>query len=252
MEVRALLGRGLLVGLLAGVVAFGFAFVAGEPSIGRAIAFEERHDADDGDRHGADPVSRDVQSTVGLALGTVAVGVALGGLFALVFAFVHGRVGPPAPRASAALIAAAAVVSVYLVPFLKYPASPPAVGDPDTIGHRTELYFALITLSVLSAMGAVVLWRRLRPRLDAWDASIVTGVAYVAVVALTYAALPDTTEVPVGFPAATLWTFRVASLGIHIVMWATIGLAFGALTERAMNASARARGGADARASTPA
>lgn len=249
MEVRALLGRGLLVGLLAGVVAFGFARVIGEPSLERAISFEEQVDEGEPAEHGS--VSREVQGTAGLAIGTVVVGVALGGCFALVFAFAHGRVGPTAPRASAGLIAATALVSVSVVPFLKYPANPPSVGDPATIGHRTELYFALIALSVLLAMAAVALWRRLRPRFDAWDASIVTGVVYVAVVALTFAVLPDASEVPEGFPAATLWRFRVASLGIHTVMWATIGLAFGALTERALSRPRRARRTVEDHASTP-
>ena len=64
-------------------------------------------------------------------------GLALGGLFALAFAFAYGRVARASPRATALWLAAAAFVVVYLVPFLKYPANPPAVGDPDTIGRRT-------------------------------------------------------------------------------------------------------------------
>jgi hypothetical protein len=48
--------------------------------------------------------------------------------------------------------------------------------------------------------------------------------------------LPAINEVPDQFSAAVLWRFRVASLGIHAVLWTTIGLLFGALTERAMAA----------------
>ncbi len=36
-----LLVRGMLVGLLAGILAFGFAKVFGEPQIDKAIAFED-------------------------------------------------------------------------------------------------------------------------------------------------------------------------------------------------------------------
>jgi predicted cobalt transporter CbtA len=44
--------------------------------------------------------------------------------------------------------------------------------------------------------------------------------------------LPGIHEVPAGFPADVLWHFRVASLGTSAVLWATIGLGFGALAER--------------------
>jgi hypothetical protein len=69
-------------------------------------------------------------------------------LFALVFAFAHGRIGSLPPRATAALLAVAAFVSLVLVPGLKYPANPPAVGDPGTIGSRTALFFTMIVISV--------------------------------------------------------------------------------------------------------
>lgn len=230
---RTLLLRGLLAGLIAGLVAFGFARVVGEPPVRQAIAFEEAHDhatvkAD----HGS--VGRGVQSTIGLATGTVVLGVALGGIFALVFAFARGRLGPADPRASAALISAGAFVCVYLLPFLKYPASPPGFDSGDSIGRRTLLYFLMIDLSILFTALAIALWRRLRARFDGWDASIVTGVVFVVAVAVSYAVMPSVRETAGGFPATLLWRFRLASLGVQAVMWATIGLAFGALTHRAL------------------
>jgi predicted cobalt transporter CbtA len=39
--------------------------------------------------------------------------------------------------------------------------------------------------------------------------------------------------VPGDFPAVVLWQFRIASAGAQLIMWTTIGIAFGALTERA-------------------
>lgn len=41
----SLLYRGMLVGLVAGLIAFGFARLYGEPYVDRAIAFEESHEA---------------------------------------------------------------------------------------------------------------------------------------------------------------------------------------------------------------
>lgn len=60
----------------------------------------------------------------GLATGVLVFGVAIGGIAALVFCFALGRIGRFGPRATAALIAGAALLTVYVVPFLKYPANP--------------------------------------------------------------------------------------------------------------------------------
>lgn len=232
MVVRDLLTRGLLVGLLAGVVAFGVAEALGEPQVSRALAVESQlylqaHRAPD-----QTLVSRDVQSTFGLATGVLVIGTAFGGLLALAFAFAHGRVGRIRPRLTAAVVAAAGFSAFYLVPFLKYPPNPPSVGQPSTIGHRSDLYFGLVLISVLSTAAAIVLARRLTPRLGGWNATLVAFAAFVAVTAVVFAVMPGVSEVPFALPPATLWRFRMASLATQFALWATIGLAFGALTER--------------------
>ncbi len=198
--VGSLLLRGMLVGLLAGIIAFGFARVFGEPQVDRAIAFEEQmshahaHDQA-GQAHEAEPeeelVSRETQAGLGLFTGLVVYSAAAGGIFALVFAFVYGRVGRLSPRATAALLALAAFVSIVLVPDIKYPANPPAVGNPDTIGMRTELFFIMLAISVAALALAVVLARRLSGRYGAWNAAIIAGAAFIVVIAVVQYLLPD-------------------------------------------------------------
>src|SRR5471032_1151812 len=107
-----LLIRGMLVGLLAGILAFGFAKVFGEPQIDKAIAFEEQMAQMHGDAPEEELVSREVQSTFGLFTGVVTYSVSLGGIFALVFAYSLGRVGKIGPRGLAALLALAAFVTL--------------------------------------------------------------------------------------------------------------------------------------------
>ncbi|MFF6775516.1 CbtA family protein [Streptomyces sp. NPDC012637] len=262
--VGKLLVRGMLAGLIAGLFAFAVAYVAGEPSVNASIAVEEaaakaEHATahDHGAGHAAEEsaeeevVSRDVQSTAGLATGVLVYGVALGGIASLAFCFVLGRVGRFTPKATAALVAAAAFTTVYLVPFLKYPATPPAVGNPDTIGKRTTLFFLMILLSVLLGIAAVIAGRRLAPRLGNWNATVVAGAGFVAAVAIACAFLPANEDaVKPDFPAAVLWDFRLATLGIQAVLWAVFGLAFGLLAQRLLApgpASAQA-----ARAAAPA
>ncbi|MEX2413886.1 MAG: CbtA family protein, partial [Thermoleophilaceae bacterium] len=127
--VGPLLARGLLAGLVAGVAAAAVAFAVGEPQVERALAFEAVSAAERGAPEQPELVSRGVQRTAGLATGVVATGVALGGLLALAFAWAYGRAGRLGARATAALLASGAFVTVTLVPFAKYPANPPAVGD---------------------------------------------------------------------------------------------------------------------------
>ncbi|MEU8773262.1 CbtA family protein [Streptomyces sp. NPDC048606] len=232
---RVLLLRGMLAGLLAGVAAFLVAYLLGESKVDAAIAIEEAGAAVAGHDHGDEPpVSRALQATAGLGTGVLLYGVALGGIAALAFCFALGRVGRFGPRATAALVTGALFVTVTLVPFFKYPANPPAVGDPETAARRTALYLLMIALGALLAAAALVLGRRLAPRLGGWNASVVAALAFVAAVGLSYVFLPAVDEVPAGFPAALLWQFRLASLAIQATLWTTFGLVFGYLAERAI------------------
>jgi len=227
---RTLLVRGLLVGLAAGVVAFIFAHFFGEPSVSAAIAVEESGHA----HHGGEVelVSRSVQSTFGLLVALLAFGAAIGGLFGLSFAIARGRLGRASARATAGLIALVGFVTIYLVPFIKYPANPPAVGNPETIDRRTQLFFAMMLLSILAAVAAGLLARQIY-RFSGWD-RVLSGVGiYVALVTICMAILPQVIEVGPDFPAATLWGFRMGSLVTQVAVWVTLGLLYGGLTDRA-------------------
>jgi predicted cobalt transporter CbtA len=255
--VGTLLLRGMLVGVVAGLLCFAFLRLVGEPQVDRAIVFETRLDeakakakADAAMAKGMsmpeetpqpELVSRPVQAGIGLFTGVTVYSAAFGGLFALVFALTYGRIGDFGPRTTSALLATAGIVAVYIVPNLKYPANPPSVGDSDAIGMRTGLYFAMIAISLAAMIGAALLRLRLLKRYGGWNASLLAAAAYLIAVVATGHVLPTINEVPEQFPAVVLWQFRIASLGAQVIMWGTIGLAFGALTERAATAEGRLR-----------
>ncbi len=254
---RSLLIRGMMAGLIAGLLVFAAGRVFGEPQVDRALAFEAAMDearakAEVAAGHAAalpepELVSRANQAGLGLFTGTVIYGAAFGGLFALVFAFAYGRVGPPDARLVSLLLAAGAFLAVFLVPDLKYPSNPPAVGLPETIGIRTELYFAMMACSIWALVAAVMIRQRLLPGLGVWSASLVAAGFYAGVMAVAMLLLPAVQEVPDGFDAVLLWRFRVASIAMQVVLWATLGLVFGALAKRVivgrrgMQGSARLR-----------
>lgn len=241
---RTLLIRGMIVGLVAGLLLFAVARVWGEPQVDRAIAFESAMDAAQARAaalaghpvQAPDPVlvSRPMQAGWGLFTGTMVYGTAFGGLFALVFAFIHGRVGVASPRLVSALLGLGGFVAAFVVPDLKYPSNPPSVGLPETIAIRTEAYVAMMLCSIGAMAGAIAVGRHLAGRHGAWNAGIVGAAFYGAFVAVVMLILPVVQEVPPGFDAVVLWKFRIATAAMQFAMWATLGLGFGALAERVM------------------
>lgn len=227
--VRTLFVRGLLAGLVAGLAAGVFAYFVGEPYIASAIAIEEAasHAVGEVHEHAEELVSRGGQQ-FGLFLATSLYGLALGGLFGLVYAAVRGRIGSRSEPTLAVTLSGAAFVAIVLVPFLKYPASPPAVGDPATIDQRTMLYLVALAIGILAVTASVLAHRKLTGA-GAWLAG---GVTFVLPVVAAWALLPAIEEVPGDFPATLLWNFRVASLGTQAVFWATLGACYAYATHR--------------------
>jgi predicted cobalt transporter CbtA len=265
--IRTLLIRGMLVGVVAGLLAFAFAHTFGEPPVDAAIAVEESHShshdhaamamAGDAAATPVDPaavaagaptateqpaaeeeelVSRPVQSTIGLFTGVVVYSAAYGGLFAIVFALVWGRMGSADPRVLAAALALIGFIVMVAVPQVKYPPNPPAVGNADTIGFRTGMFWLMILGSFVAAIIATVLQRGLSRAYGTWNATLIAGVAFVVIVSVVMLLLPTINEVGADFPAAVLWQFRIASFGTQAIMWGAIGILFGLATQRALAA----------------
>lgn len=262
-EVKDFVLRGALAGIAGGLVAWLFALVFAEPLIDAAIGYEEGRGAAEAALSGTTPgaeeevVSRGIQGTLGLGIGAVALGLALGLLFAVAYTLLHGRVALR-PRTLALVTALAGFVAVYLVPFLKYPANPPAVGNDATIGDRAGLYLVMVVGSVVLAVGAAVLASRLRERLGTFHAVLVGLVAYVVLAGVLMSLLPALgmlttdvaqdgprlTETPLplrngagvivfpGFDPDVLYGFRLYSVAAQALLWGVLGLVFGALAER--------------------
>ncbi|MCU1248049.1 MAG: hypothetical protein JWQ49_1078 [Edaphobacter sp.] len=232
---RTLLLRGMLVGLIAGLIVFAFARWIGEPQVESAIAIENVSDQEKGEATDPELVSRGIQRGIGLLTGSVVYSSALGGIFGLVFAFSQGRFGFSSPRSLALWIAGLGFVSVALVPSLKYPASPPSVGNPETIGIRTTAFFLAIALCLASMIFSLQLARRFIRRFGVWNGSLLAVFLFVLLTVTFSSFLPAIDEVPPAFPASLLWKFRIASLEMQLLLWGTLGALFGWLTERDRN-----------------
>ncbi|WP_229054480.1 CbtA family protein [Aeromicrobium sp. Leaf350] len=251
MNARSFLINGLIAGLLGGLIAFVVAIGVGEPAIDDAIALEESaaapaeteaHSHAEGEEeghthsHGDEEeggITRGQQAGPGLATATGLIGVILGGLVGIAAAFAAGRFGRLSPVATTALVAGAGFVAVVLVPWLKYPPNPPAVGSGDTIGERTALYFGFLAISVLAVLAAVIIARQVLASRSAWTATAVAGAVYLAVVGIATLVMAPIDEVPDSFPANTLFEFRVGSLLTQASLWLVLGVVLTGLVHRA-------------------
>lgn len=270
MEKRLIL-RGVLAGAIAGLLAFVFARILAEPQINKAITYENGRDAAQNaldkaaglpvSPAGPDLFSRTVQADVGIGVGLILFGAAMGAIFAVVYTVCLGRVGNVRPRTLALLVAGGGFLGFYLVPFMKYPANPPAIGHEDTIRARTGLYLIMVVCSITLLALAAWLGRRLQERFGTWNATLLAGAAFVIVIGVVIGLLPALghlatnrqqygdhgTETPVpltdphgrivypGFPADVLFKFRLYSVGAQLLLWSAIALIFGPLAERVLS-----------------
>jgi hypothetical protein len=264
MEKR-IIWRGVLAGAIGGLLAFLFAKIFAEPQIQKAIDYEDGRDhaqealnsaAGISPHEHADPFSRAVQGNVGIGVALILFGAAMGALFAVAYAIYLGRSGRLRPRSLAVLLAGGGFLGFSLVPFLKYPANPPAIGNDDTIRQRSGLYLLMVLASVLFLVLTVWLGKRLQPRFGTWNATLLAAGVFVAASAVVMLLLPSSgelsanaalhspTETPgpltdstgrivfPGFPADVLFSFRLYSIGAQVLLWGTIALIFAPLAER--------------------
>lgn len=221
-----LAARGALAGAAGGLLAGVVAALLVEPVIDRAIALEDAAAAASGEPAGGELVSRTTQQFLGLPFGTMIAGVAVGLLFALAY-----RLLPPAGDLwrRSTVLGAAAFTAVVLIPQVRYPANPPAVGDPDTIVDRTVAYLLVLALGVLVVLGAALAVRALQSR--GWSRPVrqlTVAAGSAVVVGVGYAVLPDSGDA-ITVPADLLWDFRLRSLAVNVTLWSALAVAFGLL-----------------------
>ena len=215
-----------------------FLLAVGERSIRTALEIEAARSSTSGEPS-VEMFSRGTQ-LVGGVVASLLYGLFVGCIFGVVFAAVrhHSRLRDDFGRALG--LGAIAFGTLVLVPALKYPANPPAVGDPGTVGSRTVAYLTLLAAAVVLALAAWWASRALRQR-GLPDHMRLTAVAagYVAAVALAYVVWPASRD-RIDVPATLVWRFRLAALGGAAALWAVLAVVFGWACVRA---SARACSG---------
>ena len=218
MEFRIVL-RGALAGVIAGIIGFVFARIFAEPVINQAIDYESGRDEILGKlseaaggmpgMDGPEIFSRAVQSTVGIATGVIAFSAAMGALVAVAYVALHGRVHVR-PRILVWMIAGFGFLGVYLLPFVKYPANPPAIGHDFTIVTRGHLYLTMVAGSVILLGLAVYLCRILVRRFSIGIAVALSTAAFAVVFGALISVLPALGDLPANVEQTSQFGFARA------------------------------------------
>lgn len=217
--------RGLAAGAVAGLLAGLVGLAVGEPPIEQAIAIEEAAAGSQAVAPSGPEVTR-TQQRVGLPIGTILVGLGVGAVFGAAAAWSVGRLAGDSWQRSLKL-GAVLVGALVLLPALKYPANPPAVGDPETVGTRTALYLGLGALGlVFAALGWLAVRGLAGIGLRPAVRQSVVGLGVLVAVGITLGVLPP---LPADgeVPAELLWSFRLRAMAVQTTLYGGTAVAFG-------------------------
>jgi predicted cobalt transporter CbtA len=232
---RSVLLAAVVAGVIAGAVTAGFHSLFIEPLVERAIQLEERARGSGGQAVRPPVVARSAQRR-GLIVGFLIFGAIWGLLFGLAAPRLLAWLPLSWPAALRGFVLALLVGwSVSVFPFLKYPANPPGVGEPGTIGLRQQRYFGLVALSLAGLALAAGVYRSLcrrTPMLSPRAFGVVTVAVYGGYMTVLYAIMPANPD-PVAMPADLVDAFRTISLAGLVLFWMVFGGTFGWLARNA-------------------
>jgi predicted cobalt transporter CbtA len=216
---------GAIAGATLGIVNQGIV----EPFIAQAIDIENQNAIASGELFNPNEYAayRIWQRGGEIAAGTV-LGLSIGALFGIVFAYARDSLPGSNNKKKALLLAGVMWLVLFMVPAFKYPANPPAVGDPETISYRQSLYLAFLAISGFAGLGLAVIYRKLGP-MQAKKAII--PAIYAAIMAVAFVAMPPNPD-EITAPMDLVVTFRIASAFTMSMFWGLLGILLGAFWDR--------------------
>jgi predicted cobalt transporter CbtA len=215
---------GAIAGTILAIINLGLV----EPYIDQAIALEVQKSVSAGENVNLQELSdyRIWQKSGAIVAGAV-YGVSLGALFGIVFAYGRNALPGDTTRKKALFLAGVLWFVLFLVVSLKYPANPPAVGDPETIYYREGLYIAYLAISGFAALGLALLWNKIKIK----SKRIVLPLIYAAIMIIAYVSLPPNPD-SISISMELIQTFRILTVLTIGIFWGILGIVFGSLWDR--------------------
>ena len=229
MKTATFIAVTLISGAIAGTILGSVNQIIVEPYIERAIQIETQNAEQSGEM--INPIEfaayRFWQKGGEIAAGTI-LGLSIGSLFGIVFAYGRSSVPGSSNIRKTLFVAGIMWLALFLVPALKYPANPPAVGDPETIYQRQGLYISFLILSGSSMLGLAILYSKVGP-LKVKKAII--PAVYAAIMTCAYFVMPANPDL-ITAPMDLVIGFRIVSALTITMFWGLLGVTFGALWDR--------------------
>ena len=226
MKLLTFIGITVLAGVISGLAYGTMNLLAVEPFIDQAIEIEVQNQMNEGEDVDMNEVT---QYRIWQKGGQLVAGTILGVSFVSFYAIVYGYTRKALPGSNevkkSLFLASIVWFTIFMIPFLKYPGNPHAVGDPETIYYRQALYVAFIAISGLGALGFAFLYRKMS---TISARKLVIPALYAAYVAGFYFAMPPNPD-SITIPMDLITNFRIITVITAAVFWAVLGITFGAL-----------------------
>jgi predicted cobalt transporter CbtA len=214
----------LLAGAIAGTVLAIINQVLVQPFIEQAIALENERAAAEGEM--INPIEFDnyrIWQRIGQIVAGTILGTSIGALFGLVFAYSRNSIPASSNMKKALIVAGVMWLVLFMVPALKYPANPPAVGNPDTLYYRQSLYIAYLAITGLTALGAAFLYRKLGNK---QVKKVLIPAIYAGIIIAAYFIMPANPDA-ITAPMDLVVGFRIASGFTMSIFWLLLGVLLG-------------------------
>ena len=221
----------LVSGFIAGTIHGAVNLVIVEPYLDKAIGIENQNlfasgEAEDTPQFWVEYNSyRDWQKSGQLLAGGI-LGMSIGALFGIVFAYSRNSLPKGHTVKKTFVLAAIMWFTIFLIPFLKYPANPPTVGDADTVVLRQTLYLLFIAISGFSAVGFFVLYKKLQNKKKGF-----AFIGYAVFITAVFFIMPPSPD-EVTAPMDLVNGFRTMSIIAVSTFWVAEAIILGALWQK--------------------
>jgi len=217
----------IVSGAAAGVVHGGLNLIFVEPSLDQAIGIENQHlfatgQAEDNSEFWIKYDGYRTWQKSGQVLAGAILGISIGSLFGIIFAVSKNSLPGKTTVQKSLVLAGIMWLTVYFIPFLKYPGNPPGVGESETVVLRGILYLIFIALSGFGAFGFYKLSKKLKTK------KLISVIGYTAFIGIAFIAMPENPD-PVTLSMDLVDSFRIMSAFTVSLYWISLGLILGFL-----------------------
>ena len=216
----------LISGALAGLVHGTVNFAIVEPYLDQAIGLENESlfasgEAEDTLEFWAEYESYRVWQKSGQVLAGVILGLAMGSLFGIIFGLSRNSLPGKNIVSKAVILSGIMWFTLYLIPFLKYPANPPTVGEADTVVLRMILFVSFI---IISGVGVVAFYKLSKKLKD--NKKYLALIGYVGLMVIAFVVMPDNPD-EITAPMNLVNEFRFVSILGVSSFWGSVGIILG-------------------------